>query len=84
MSIVVFWVWVVTPCAVFYMVIKVSEDSHPEDGLDTFLRHIGNHLQDYTASQRRRPQSTIALVHFTAQEIRAAFIFSVYTVIRKC
>jgi hypothetical protein len=29
---------------------------YPEDGGDSFIRSVGNHLQDYTASQPRRPQ----------------------------
>jgi hypothetical protein len=29
-----------------------------EDGGDTFLWNVGNHLQDYTVSKPRRPKST--------------------------
>jgi hypothetical protein len=29
-----------------------------EDWGDTFIRNVGNHPQDYTTSQSRRPQST--------------------------
>jgi hypothetical protein len=36
-----------------------TSDFNPEDGSDKFYRNVGNNLQDYTASQPRRPQSTI-------------------------
>jgi hypothetical protein len=35
---------------------KVSQE-YPEDGDRIFLRNVGNHLQDYTALQRRSPLS---------------------------
>jgi hypothetical protein len=34
---------------------------YPEDRGDMFFRNIVNHLQDYTVSQPRRPQSTFTL-----------------------
>jgi hypothetical protein len=33
-----------------------------EDGSDTYLRNISNHLQKYVSSQARRPQSTYEMV----------------------
>jgi hypothetical protein len=33
----------------------------PEDGGDTFLRNVGKHLQDHTASQSKRRPSTYSL-----------------------
>jgi hypothetical protein len=44
---------------------KVSEEHtasvfYPEDGSDRFLLNFGNHLQDYTTSQPRGPQSTFS------------------------
>jgi hypothetical protein len=56
MSIVV--LWVVTPCSGYQRLGGTYRFHGPEDGGDTFLRNIGNHLQDYTASQPRKPQST--------------------------
>jgi hypothetical protein len=43
-------VWVVTPCKL------VGGYQHME--MDTILQNVGKHLQDYMASQPRRPQST--------------------------
>jgi hypothetical protein len=34
---------------------------NPEDGVDTFLRNVGNHLQDYTVSQLIKQHSTVWL-----------------------
>lgn len=48
--------WTVTPCLL--TVANVSEERItavyfcPEDGCGKFIRNVGNHLQDYTASQR--------------------------------
>jgi hypothetical protein len=36
---------------------------YPEDGDDTFLWNVGNHIQDYTALQPKTPQSTLLHPH---------------------
>jgi hypothetical protein len=46
--------WVATPCG---LVVTVRS-RHPEDGSHTFLRNVGNNLQDHTASQPISPQWT--------------------------
>jgi hypothetical protein len=43
------------------MKMPLTSGLKPEDGGDTFSRNVGNHPQDYTASQPRRPQSTYIL-----------------------
>jgi hypothetical protein len=52
---------------VLYVVTRVSEEHtasisifYPKDGDDTFLRNVGTQLQNYTALQPRRPQSTFS------------------------
>jgi hypothetical protein len=52
MLIVVFWF--ATSC-------NLVDGYQPEDRCDTFLRNIRNHLQENTASQPRRPQSTFTV-----------------------
>jgi hypothetical protein len=37
----------------------------PEDGGDRLLRNVDRHLQDYTASKPRRPQSKLEAPHYT-------------------
>jgi hypothetical protein len=46
---------------------------NPEGGGDTFLRKVGNHIQDYTTSQPRHLRSTnyrIFLNYLTGQGLK--------------
>jgi hypothetical protein len=40
---------------------------YPDDEGDTRLRKVGYHLQDYTASQPRRPQPILLEAHFNSK-----------------
>jgi hypothetical protein len=74
-QIVVFWV--VKPCilvcgsqhfgkhtASIFSVESKTVDLCPEDGCDTFLRNVGNHLHDYTVASRKTTSNI-----FTSLEI---------------
>jgi hypothetical protein len=46
--------WVLMSCSLLD-VTSVSVYIYHDDGGDTFLRNVHNHLQDYMVSQSRRP-----------------------------
>jgi hypothetical protein len=49
--------WVVTPCGLAGGYQRFGGTLNPVDGGDRFLRDVSNHIQNYTASQPRGPQS---------------------------
>jgi hypothetical protein len=46
-----------------------------ENGGGKFLQNVGNHLQDYMASQPRRPQSTMPLSSYMALQHHISVCF---------
>jgi hypothetical protein len=44
---------------------------HPEDGGNTFLQNVCNHLQDHTVSQPRRSQSTELILGISGKWCRS-------------
>jgi hypothetical protein len=46
-----------TACLILYATYTFFIKCVPEDASDVFLRNVGNHLWDYTASQPTKPQS---------------------------
>jgi hypothetical protein len=60
MSIVVFWVLMLRGLVDGY---QCFGGTVPEDGNDSFLQNISNHLQNHTVPQPRKPQSTFISIY---------------------